>query len=415
MTIRKTHRWIFLSRFKVGGFGWRSELPIKRIREAVSEIKKAARKDKIVGAEGAVIFLERVSQAIGHVDSSSGAIGTAVNRAVETLVPIITAAPADEKLRDEWLKRLWDAVDQDEMPYIEPLAEEWGALCVAAERASRWADAFIEGVCHVWSPDTHSGGYFKGTAACLSGLFAAGRYGELLQLLEMAPYKSWHNRQWGVKALFAQGYNAAAIRYAEDTRGLNESDSRISSACEDILLSSGMRREAYDRYALEANRRGTYLATFRAIAKKYPEIEPDSILRDLAARTSGDEGKWFAAAKSVGLYGQAIALANQSPCDPKTLTQAARDFADTQPDFARSAGLAALKWMTQGHGCELTARDVADAFDHTLHAARLNGCAADTIQLIRDLTVYSLAAESSIITILRQKINALQDQGATAS
>jgi hypothetical protein len=415
VTIKKTHRWIFLPRFKAGGFGWRSDLPIKRIREAVSEIKKVARRDKVLGAEGAVIFLERISQAIEHVDSSSGAIGTAVNRAVETLVPIITEAPANDKLRDEWLNRLWNAVDQDEMPYIEQLADDWGALCHTTERASRWADEFIESVRLVWKCDTHAGGYFKGTVACLSGLLAAGRYDELLQLLEIAPYKSWHYRQWGVKALHAQGHSAAAIRYAEGSRGLNESDSRISSVCEDILLSSGMRREAYDRYALEANRRGTYLATFRAIAKKYPEIEPGSILRDLVASTPGNEGKWFAAAKSVGLYGQAIAFANRSPCDPKTLTQAARDFADTQPDFARSAGLAALKWMMQGHGYELTAHDVADAFDHTLHAARRGGCEADTIHLIRGLMACSVVSQSSIITTLRQKINASQDQVTSAS
>jgi hypothetical protein len=176
-----------------------------------------------------------------------------------------------------------------------------------------------------------------------------------------------------------------------------------------------MRREAYDRYALEANRRGTYLATFRAIAKKYPEIEPGSILRDLVASTPGNEGKWFAAAKSVGLYGQAIAFANRSPCDPKTLTQAARGFADTQPDFARSAGLAALKWMMQGHGYELTAHDVADAFDHTLHAARRGGCEADTIHLIRGLMACSVVSQSSIITTLRQKINASQAQVTSAS
>lgn len=81
------------------------DLPIKRIKEAVSEIRQATRRDKVVGAEGAVIFLERVSSAIEQVDSSSGAIGNAVNRAIVTLVPIIAAAPASEKLRDKWLDR----------------------------------------------------------------------------------------------------------------------------------------------------------------------------------------------------------------------------------------------------------------------------------------------------------------------
>lgn len=56
--------------------------PRLRIKEAVSELKKVARKDKLLAAEGAVLFVEKVSPALEHVDSSSGAIGTAVNNAI---------------------------------------------------------------------------------------------------------------------------------------------------------------------------------------------------------------------------------------------------------------------------------------------------------------------------------------------
>ena len=68
----KASGWMFRSQFRAGAFGWRSDLPIKRIKEAVAEIKKAARKDQVLGAEGAVIVLEKVSGALAHVDSSSG-------------------------------------------------------------------------------------------------------------------------------------------------------------------------------------------------------------------------------------------------------------------------------------------------------------------------------------------------------
>ena len=190
MSAKTAHKWDFRLRFKARTFGWRSDLPIKRIKEAVSEVRQAARKDKILGAEGAVIFLERLSPAIEQVDSSSGAIGTTVYRAVETLVPIIAEAPASDNLRDLWLDRLWAAVEQDDIPYIEMLPDFWGELCVTPERASKWADRFIDGVRLMWRPDMPRGGYFKGTAACLSGLFAAGRYDELLSLLDLAPYKS---------------------------------------------------------------------------------------------------------------------------------------------------------------------------------------------------------------------------------
>ena len=39
-------------------------------------------------------------------------------------------------------------------------------------------------------------------------------------------------------------------------------------ACEEILLSEGLWREAYDRYASEANRQSTYLATIQAMTSE---------------------------------------------------------------------------------------------------------------------------------------------------
>ncbi|MEZ4234518.1 MAG: hypothetical protein R3B89_35435, partial [Polyangiaceae bacterium] len=80
------HKWEFRARFRRHAFGWKSQPAIKRVKEAVSEIKKVARKDKLLAAEGALIFLEKVSPALEHVDSSSGAIGTAVNNAIAALV-----------------------------------------------------------------------------------------------------------------------------------------------------------------------------------------------------------------------------------------------------------------------------------------------------------------------------------------
>ncbi len=77
----------------------------------------------------------------------------------------------------------------------------------------------------------------------------------------------WHDRQWGLKALMAMEKKAEALRYAEDSRGLNEPEHSISKACEEILLTSGMVEEAYAGYAIEANQKTTYMATFRAIVK----------------------------------------------------------------------------------------------------------------------------------------------------
>jgi len=93
------HQWAFRPRFRVNGFGWRADLPIRRIREAISEIRKVKRKDAVLAADGAVLFLEKLSPSLMQVDSSSGAIGTAVNHAIATLVPMIAHAHGVEAYR----------------------------------------------------------------------------------------------------------------------------------------------------------------------------------------------------------------------------------------------------------------------------------------------------------------------------
>jgi hypothetical protein len=130
-----------------------------------------------------------------------------------------------------------------------------------------------------------------------------------------------------------------------------------------------MRNEAYERYAISANRAGTYLATFRGIAKKYPEKSQETILSDLVRSEPGSEGKWFAAAKGARLFDQAVALSRQSPTDPKTLIRAARDYEATQPQFAMECAVSALHWMEAGYGYEISATDVIDAYDALVAAA----------------------------------------------
>jgi len=379
----ETHKWEFKARFRRHAFGWKSQPAITRIKQAVAEIKKAAKKDSVLAAEGAIAFLERVSPALEHVDSSSGSIGSAVNNAIAELVPIIADAPADAETREAWLERLFEAYQDDGIPYIEWLGDHWGALCASKEIASAWADRLMETVKLAWSPDPCLRGFFKGTTNCLSALIAAERYDDVLALLEFAPYEMWHYRQYGVKALAAKGKKADAIRYAEEGRGLNDSPVAIARACEEVVLSSGHIDEAYERYGLEANQAGTYLATFRAVAKKYSHKPASEILADLVKTTPGDEGKWFAAAKDAGLYDEALALASRTPCAPKTLARAARDFGEKEPAFAIGAGLLSLHWLVQGYGYEITGADVWDAYRATIAAAERRGAGAEVKERIR--------------------------------
>ena len=143
--------------------------------------------------------------------------------------------------------------------------------------------------------------------------------------------------------------------------------------CETILLDSGLADEAYRRFGIAANQSPTHLATLRAICKKYPKKAPEDVLYDLVESTPGNEGKWFAPAKDAGLYLIAIDLIHRSPTDPRTLTRAAKDYCTSQNDFATECALAALHWIAQGHGYEITAGEVQEAFDALIAATRASG------------------------------------------
>jgi hypothetical protein len=402
MTEAQRHGWEFKARFRRAAFGWRSGPAITRIKQAVAEIKKVGKTEPLLAAEGAVLFLERVSPALERVDSSSGTIGTAVNHAIAALVPIIAGAPADARTREAWLERLFEAHAADHIPYIERLGDHWGELCSSEQLACAWADRLVAVTRRVLSANAGTREHFHGTAACLSALYSARRFDELLQLLSGDAI--WPYKQWAVRALAASGKKAEALRYAEACRSPWASDAEIDAMCEELLLSSGLSDEAYCRYGVHANQRGTYLATFRALAKKYPHKAAGEILRDLVASTPGDEGKWFAAAKDAGLYAEALELARRSPCDPKTLTRAARDHADQHPTFALEAGLLALYWLVLGHGYEITSADIWEAYRSTLLAAERHGSSAAVKERIRALVARHGGREGSVAKILSREL-----------
>ena len=73
------HKWTFKARFRANAYGWKgTALATKRLKEAVSEIKKVAKSDPIAAADGAVSLMERICPALQGIDGSSGALGNAV-------------------------------------------------------------------------------------------------------------------------------------------------------------------------------------------------------------------------------------------------------------------------------------------------------------------------------------------------
>lgn len=402
MSKAMAHKWEFRARFRRHAFGWKSQPAIKRIKEAISEIKRVARTDKLLAAEGAVQFLERVSPALEHVDSSSGAIGTAVNHAIASLVKVVAAAPAEEGLRQQWLERLFEAHANDRIPYIENLADHWGDLCASPGVASYWADKLLGITRSALSEAPGLRGHFHGTPACLSALYAARRYDELIDLLQSE--KWWNNKRWAVMALIAKGNKNDAIRLAEASRSPWANDGEIDRLCEDVLISSGLIEEAYQRYGLRAHRASTYAAWFKAVAKKYPHKSSADMLNDLVAQTPGEEGKWFAAAKDAGLFDEAISLANRTPCSPQTLTRAARDFGEKKPTFAVEAGMAALRWLVEGYGYEVTSVDVLSAYAYTLEAAKNANIEAPTKRRIYELVAGETFGERFVTKVLSRHL-----------
>jgi hypothetical protein len=371
------HSWTFKSRLRSGAFGWRgSHLACQRLKEGVAEIKGIARIDLITAGDGVVCLLERIWPAFEHVDTSSGALGGAVNWTQSELLPILVEAPADRKTRNQWLDRLWQAVEEDGVSYLSMAEDRWGELCRSGEVASHWADQLLGLLRAAWS-DRRPGNYVRGTGVCLSSLVAAGRREELLEVLALQRFPFWHDRKFGVQALVEAGRIDEAMAYAEASRGLNQPNLTIDAVCEKILLDAGRSDEAYEKYALTGNVSSTGLTTFRVIVKKYPHQEPKKILLDLAV-SSGEPGRWFAAAKNAGFLDLALEFANTGRTDPRTLIRASGDLLKKDSGFCLQVGRLAIQRILEGHGYELTIVDVIDAYQHLMAAADQLGVTAET-------------------------------------
>jgi hypothetical protein len=392
----RAHKWVFTSRIRPKVFSWRSSAAAAtRIKEAVAEVQEVARTDPVTAAEGAVRLIERLSPALEHVDSSSGALGSAVNRAIESLVPVISSATVSISDREKWLDRLYEAHAADQIPYIETLADFWGELCVTQELASAWADRMIGITRMALSPDKSLRGHYHGTSACLSALLRAGRYEDIKSLLAHTDF--WHYKCYAVKALSAQGRHDDAIALAESLRGHWTPGGAVDHLCERILLEAGRVEEAYQRFGLISHTQSTYLGTFRAVTKSYPSIPREQILSDLIELSPGDEGKWFTAAKELKMFDLALKLVQHSPCDPKTLTRAAQAHLAREPAFAEGAGFAALRWLVLGFGYEITSLDVWSAYHATLKSAEALGHANET-----KVSIYEVVQSDRHDGIMRQ-------------
>ena len=369
-----THKWTFKSRFRANAYSWKATaLATKRLKEAVSEIKKVAKTEPIVAADGAVSLMERIWPSLQGIDGSSGALGVAVNRTLDALIPFVIEAPADQKIRRKWLDRLYEAVCDDGVEYLSPVEERWGELCDFDELTNEWADRLLPVIQESWG-SSKRGAWVKGASICLSCLVVAERYEELETLLKLQSFPFWSFDKFWAHALIQQDRVDEAIAYAETHRKgkQNYGEYDIVSFCEQTLIEDGRSDEAYAKYGLLASQATTNLTTYRRIAKKYPEQDPQEILLDLIA-SYGPKGKWFAAAKSAGILDVALDCASDHWADPATLIRAARDFGEKDSNFAAHVAVYAIKNLLAGGGYEPSTLDIVNAYRHLATASAKSG------------------------------------------
>ena len=369
------HKWKFKSHFRREAYGWKgTALASKRMREAVSEIKKVAKKDRFLAGEGVIELFRRLYPALMQIDSSSGALGTAMNKTIEALMPILIKADWDMNTRGKWLDKLYEAIQEDGWGTFDNLRNYWGEICVYPGLAHIWADRLLPTVKQVWTSESYS--YFVGSDMCLSCLLYTERHDELHELLQLQDKPFWHyNEFWG-KALVKQGKYEEALYYAHQIRSqmtVNNEERSMDLFCESVLIEGGRIEEAYEKYGLKIPSYGSCLNIYRAICKKYPTIDKRKILLDCIDRTS-EKGRWFASAKSAGFLDIALECAHSSGANPDVLLRANRDFAQKDTDFSLQVGIQAIMaLLTETFYEEVTKADVAIAYEDVEKIARENG------------------------------------------
>ena len=370
--LQSRHPWGFKNYFRSRAYSWHgSQLAIKRIKERFKEINQIKKHLSLLAAEGVIYLMSRFWPAFEHIDTSSGSLGNAVCYAMEKLLPIVIDAPADLPTRQHWLDILWEVLQNDGVDYVSLISDYWGELSGYKEEASRRADEFLWIVKREWESN-HSIVHYD--VACLSALFYADRFEEVLALIELAPYPSWWTRKFGIRVLALTDPDKA-IAYAEDTRHIiNTNQLSIDQYCENILLNASKIEEAYKRYGIHANQANTYLAWFNSIKKKYSDIRTDKqILLDLIGQDIAEPGKWFATANKIGCYDIALELIKNSPANPKTLNRAAKKHLATNPNYALDVSFTALQCIIEGYGYEITGLDVHKALSLIKQSAIATG------------------------------------------
>lgn len=387
MARKPSYKWAFKPSMRAGAFGWRgSAKAIERLKTASTEIRAVRRTDPVAAAEGVVALAERIWPAFEHIDTSSGALGTAVHRTLMQLLPILLEDSGEEATRAAWLERLRKAILDDGVDYLAPISERFGEIAVFPALQNAHADRDLDLVRSAWS-DHARFSHVPTATLTLSCLLEAGRHEELLALLAERKTRLWFDERFGVEALLRQGREDDALAGAT---ALLEGDRHpwghfeIARFCESILLRQGKADEAYRGFGLPSASGNTWLAMWRDLVKRYPDRDPREILESLIA-LHGRKGKWFAAAKTAGYLDIALDCASDNEAAPATLIRAARDFADENPVFAAQVALRAIAHLLAGRGFDASPVDIDKAVSHLIVASQKSDTMGGILRELRQL------------------------------
>ena len=248
---------------RAGAFGWRgSAKAIDRLNQARSEIRAVNRSDPVAAAEGVVVLTERIWPAFEHIDTSSGALGGAVRRTLENLVPVLIEAPADEPTRAHWLERLRQAILDHGVDYLATFSDRFGKIAAFPTLMHLHADRDLDLIREAWT-DHARFSYVATATLTLSCLLEAGRHDELLALLDVRKTRLWFDEKFAAEALLRQGREEAALARAAALLDGDRQPWRgheIARFCEAILVRQGKADEAYRRFGLPTAAGNTWLA-----------------------------------------------------------------------------------------------------------------------------------------------------------
>jgi hypothetical protein len=76
----------------------------------------------------------------------------------------------------------------------------------------------------------------------------------------------------------------------------------------------------------------------------------------------------------------------------------------TKPRFAIETGMAALRWLVEGYGYEITGMDVWAAYNHTMKAAENAEVKTETFERIRKLVAGEVPGDRFVTKVLGREL-----------